>query len=156
MNELPNSTTPSPDGTTGLAMILGEMRSELRHQTEETARRFGELHAALAEETAAREAALADLNEILAGLRDVVQQVVDTVASLATTKKQTTRKIVGEEETTTPPVRARNQNNGDYHKGLVSWAKAHDANDPPKPKGTEFKEAYDKRVQAWANANVPA
>lgn len=155
MNELPNSTTPSPDGTSGLAMILGETRNELRHQTEETARRFGELHADLAEETAARESALADINEILAGLRDVVQQVVDTVASLATTKKPTTR-TTGREETTTPPSRARNQSNGDYHKGLVSWAKDNDADDPPKPKGTEFKDAYDKRVQAWANANVPA
>lgn len=146
-------TTTAPESNTGLAMIVGELKAEQRHHVEGTADALDEIRASQAEETAARESALADLNEILAGLRDVVQQVVDTVESLATTKKRTTRTTVGA-ETTIPPVRKRGENNGDYNNRLAAWAKDNDANDPPKPKGTEFKDAYDKRVQAWANANV--
>jgi hypothetical protein len=149
-----NGTASSPEGTTGLAMILGETRSELRHHVEGTAEALDELRAAVAEETAARESTLAENNEILAGLRDVIQQVVDTVESLATTK-QTTRKTGGE-DTTTPPVRKRGESNGDYYKQLAAWATDNDANDPPKPKGTEFKDAYGKRVAEWMKTNVSA
>lgn len=150
-----NGPTTAPESTTGIAMILGETRNELRHQTEETVRRFDELHADLAEETASRESALADVNEILAGLRDVVQQVVDTVESFVTTKKQTTRKAVGE-ATTTPTTRKRGESNGDYHKQLAAWATDNDANEPPKPKSMEFKDAYSERVAEWMKANVSA
>jgi hypothetical protein len=153
MNELPNSTTPSPDGTTGLAMILGETRNELRHQTEETARRFGELHADLTEETAAREALDAENKEIIAGLTDVVQQLTAVVESLA--PKKATQPVKG--KTATPPSRARNQSNGDYHKRLVEWAGQKEiTTEPPKPKGGEFANAYNKRIAEWAEANVSA
>ncbi len=152
MNELPNSTTPSPDGTTGLAVILGETRNELRHQTEETARRFDELHVDLAEESAAREALDAENKEIIAGLTDVVQQLTAVVESLA--PKNATQPVKG--KTATPPSRARNQSNGDYHKGLVSWAKEQGVTEPPKPKGGEFANAYNKRIAEWAEANVSA
>lgn len=153
MSELSNTgTTTAPESTTGLAMILGETRNELRHQTEETARGFDELHADLAEETAAREALDVEHKEIIAGLTEVVQQLAAVVESLA--PKKATQPVKG--ETAPPPSRARNQSSGDYHKGLVSWAKEQGVTEPPKPKGGEFANAYNKRIAEWAKENVSA
>lgn len=147
-----NGTTTAPESTTGIAMILGETRSELRHQAEETLRKFDELHADLAKESEEREALDVEHKAIIAGLTEVVGELTAVVESFA--PRKATQLVKG--KTATPPSRARNQSNGDYHKGLVSWAKAQSVTEPPKPKGGEFANAYNKRIAEWAEANISA
>lgn len=151
MSERNNGTTPAAaDSIVGLAMTVGNMQSEQHHFAEQMLRERDEDRAALAEEIIARESENAELRDVLASMSEVVQSLVEVVERIAPPQAETVTEAVKDApRSITPPVRTRNESNRDFHSRLITWASEHETTEPPKPKGTEFINAYDKRVQAW-------
>jgi len=150
----PTATTTAPESTTGLAMILGEVKANLQHFIDETHGTVADLHAQVATEQSAREALtgeIATLKEIASEQLNVLNKLTAWMETLVT--KQTSGKGTGDittRDTATPPERQFKEQNREFHARLVSWARDAQKPAPPKPTGGVFPRSYDKQIAAWA------
>lgn len=147
MSERTNGTTIAPENTTGLAMTLGELKANLQHFIDDSRESAAELNNRLDEETSSRDTAITELKGLIADLVGVVEETVQAMESLATARRP-------DKDGKTPagtalPTRARGEKNRELFTRLAAWARAQEYPEPPKPGGTEFNAAYDKRITAW-------
>lgn len=149
MSEHSTTSTQSPDGVIGLATGLGALRSDLNHHIEDQIRAFDELRSAQGEQFATLEDAVNNLETRLTELASILNEAVTAMQAYASRNGGTPATSTPRNERTSPPTRNARENNKSLYTRLVKWAEERGVDAPPKPKGTEFPNAYDTRLQAW-------
>lgn len=145
MSEQTTTNALAIDGVIGLATGLGSLRSDLTHYIEDQARELADLRAEQVERIAALETAQADLTARLTELGSVVEKAVTTMQACVAQHERPA--APAKASTASPPKRATQESNKALYVRLLAWAESKGVEAPPKPKGTEFTNAYDKRIQ---------
>ncbi len=154
----PATTTTAPESTAGLAMILGELKSDLHHFIDETRGTVTDLQAQLTAERATRESltgGIATLKDIVSQQQNVLTKLAEWMESL--TAKPTSSKGTGDttqRDAATVPERRPGETNRDFHARIVTWAQARQTPVPPKPTSFEAAHSYTRRIATWATENV--
>lgn len=147
------TTTSAPESSIAIAITLGSLRSDVQHHMEDNAREHDELEIRLAEAIEARETAHAELETRLDELTGHVETAVTAMHEYLSRNGSAQHKTKA--AATSPPTRADREGNKAFHVRLLAWAESKGVEAPPKPKGTEFNNAYDKRVQEWQDELGP-
>jgi len=144
--------TVSVAGSAGLALLIGELRAEQRHDREENAREIAEVRSDLAE-CFQELATVRDENQALRDEIRVVTELLDTVVNkFDSTTGGTRSQNTAADTQLTPPTRERGESNTAHYKKLASWAEKNGVTLPPKVKSGPMAPSaatYDKQISAW-------
>jgi hypothetical protein len=141
--------TVSVTGGTGLALLIGELRAEQRHDREEHAREMAELRSEQAERFEALEAARDEDRALINDMRGVIEQLVAVVEKQVPNTGGNKRKDSDADTRPTLPTRRNGEKSQTLHARAVEWAEEHGVTPPPKPSNFDTAREYDRKLASW-------